>query len=95
MAALGQSQESRRIKRHSAAWRGTINCGGNRKPVTCVVRDFSNIGAQLLTAEGASCPETFLLRISNSSKMFRCQVMWRDGKTLGVKFIGTRPRWNP
>ncbi len=94
MAASVQTRESRRIKRHTVAWRGAISFGVDRKPVPCVIRDISTSGAQLLVAKGQQVPERFLLKVGDSAKMFRSQVVWRDGQSLGVKFVGTYPRWH-
>ena len=94
MAALVQSKESRRAKRHNVLWKGAITYGVGRPPVMCVIRDFSPNGAQLVVNDSREIPDKFLLRICDSAKMYRCQTVWREPKALGVRFTGTYPRWN-
>lgn len=94
MVALVQSHESRRAKRLDVVWKGTITHGVGREAIVCVIKDISPNGAQLVVAAGERVPDKFLLKVANGSKMFRCQIVWQKGQMLGVRFVGTYPRWN-
>ncbi|MEZ5812266.1 MAG: PilZ domain-containing protein [Rhizobiaceae bacterium] len=93
MTALRQAPESRRTKRHNVAWKGVITFGVDQAPVACVIKDISPVGVQVLIGPNSRVPDRFFLKLPNGSKSFRCQVIWRDGQFLGIKFVGTSPRW--
>ena len=94
MAALTQSKESRRSKRLDVIWKGTITWGMGHPAIICIIKDISPNGAQLMVEDSRQVPDKFLLKVCNSAKSYRCQSVWRDSQTLGVRFTGTFPRWN-
>jgi hypothetical protein len=53
----------------------------------CIVCNFSNGGAKIITPEPNTLPEEFFLRLSPRSRARECHVVWRSGDSLGVKFI--------
>jgi hypothetical protein len=50
--------------------------------------DFSASGAKLSLPSATSMPKQFLLTLSNNSAVQRkCELAWKDGTTIGVRFI--------
>ena len=61
-------------------------------PRDCMISDISDHGARLF-AEGIDIPDQFNLLISDDDRGLRrqCQVVWRLGCELGVKFTDKVP----
>ena len=61
-------------------------------PRDCMISDISDYGARLL-AENVEIPDQFNLLISDTNGDLRrqCQVVWRLGCELGVKFTDQIP----
>ena len=61
-------------------------------PRDCLISDLSDHGARLF-AEGVEVPEQFSLLIDNDQRGLRrqCQVVWRLGYEVGVKFTDKVP----
>ena len=61
-------------------------------PRDCMISDLSDHGARLF-AENVEIPDQFSLLISDSDRGLRrqCQVVWRLGGELGVKFTDRVP----
>ena len=61
-------------------------------PRDCLISDLSDHGARLF-AEGVEVPEQFSLLIDNDQRGLRrqCQVVWRLGYEIGVKFTDKAP----
>jgi hypothetical protein len=75
--------------RRQAPRRRTLRAGrvqwGNGHWAECVVRNLSELGAQLETR--GPIPKTFELLIGNQMS-YSCCVVWREGNRVGVKFQG-------
>ena len=56
--------------------------------VGCTVRDISATGARLRVEGSVSAPDTFELLIQLDGLEANCQVVWRSGADVGVKFLG-------
>ena len=53
----------------------------------CLVHNLSHAGAEIqLPSLGLDCPKDFALRF-RSGLVYRCEVCWRAGDRLGVKFV--------
>ena len=63
----------------------TLRVERNGLPRECLITNISRDGARLFS-EGAAIPEQFDLTI-NESLARRCQVVWRLGGEIGVKFV--------
>jgi hypothetical protein len=68
----------------------------HEQPIRCVVHDLSNGGARLgLTVGSAGFPNTFTLVLSKDSIQRDCEMVWTDGRFVGVRFtsqwIGIKP----
>jgi hypothetical protein len=54
----------------------------------CTLIDISQTGARLAMRDPAAAPDEFLLRLALGRQALRhCAVVWRDGSSLGVRFI--------
>jgi hypothetical protein len=54
----------------------------------CIVMDISDCGARLAVESGGDIPDHFTLLLSAEGRASRrCQVMWRAGRQMGVKFV--------
>jgi hypothetical protein len=59
-------------------------------PVPCVIWDISDGGARLAIAHSSLSvlPQKFtLVLLKEAGVMRNCQVVWRDARFVGVKFI--------
>jgi hypothetical protein len=54
----------------------------------CRVLDISLAGAKVVVEVSAGIPDSFELAFFRSANLRRvCEVVWRTGKVLGVKFV--------
>ena len=54
----------------------------------CTVLDASPASAKLVVQSGSGIPERFdLAYFQAASRRRKCQMIWRRGKVLGVKFL--------
>ncbi len=84
MIAAKKKRESRKSVQQSA-WM-TLDGGFATRP--CVVVDLSSTGAKITLDDAGTAPASFRLAFSRNARDSRqCEVIWRRGKTLGVKFI--------
>jgi hypothetical protein len=58
-----------------------------RLTVGCTVRDISQTGARLRVEGSMTVPDTFELIIELDGLEAPCQVVWRKGGEVGVKFL--------
>ena len=72
-----------RVEWNSAA--KIYDCDGQFAAL-CIVSNFSNGGAKIVTLEPGTIPDEFILRISPRTRAQRCQVIRRLKDGLGVKF---------
>jgi PilZ domain len=79
-------EERRKAQRHKTLKGGTLFCEGVGS-IECVIRNLSDIGANI-EVSGATMPrDTFSLIIRPETIKRTCQVVWREGRRLGVKFV--------
>jgi hypothetical protein len=58
-----------------------------RDDVECQVMDISANGAKIIPAMPSQVPDRFKLAFTKGDDKARlCEVVWRRGKTIGVKF---------
>lgn len=54
----------------------------------CMVQDISTAGAKIVVDDPAIVPARLRLAFARDARTGRtCQVIWRRGKSLGVKFV--------
>lgn len=85
-AATVESRESRRIKVFKG---GTIAYSGRQITWPCVVRNISQTGALIQSANAALIPDTFELIVDLDGLDVECEVAWRSSTKVGVQFLGT------
>jgi hypothetical protein len=84
MIAAKKKRDVRKSVRQSA-WI-TLDGGFATRP--CVVLDLSATGARIEVDDPRMAADGFRLAFSRDARSGRqCKVIWRRGKTLGVKFI--------
>ena len=54
----------------------------------CLVLSLSDDGAALQPLDTLNIPDSFVLQIKDGS-VYRCEVCWRHGNKLGVRFVNT------
>jgi hypothetical protein len=81
--AITQKREARKSVRQS----GWITLDGGFAARPCTVLDLSSTGAKI-TVDDPQAVTKARLAFSRDARAGRiCQVVWRRGKTLGVKFV--------
>jgi hypothetical protein len=84
MAAVKKRETRKSLKQ--PAW---ITLDGGFAARHCVVQNISRAGARLTLDDAASLPPTIRLAFSRDARTGHvCQVVWRRGTSVGVKFVG-------
>jgi hypothetical protein len=79
---------TRREARKSVRQSGWITLDGGFAARPCTVLDLSSAGAKITIDDPQVVTEKVRLAFSRDVRTGRaCQVVWRRGKTLGVKFV--------
>ena len=79
-----RKREARKLLGQSA-W---ITLDGGFAARQCVVQDISSSGARISVDDAVTLPATLRLAFSRDARTgHKCQVVWRRGKTAGVKFV--------
>jgi hypothetical protein len=83
--ALGtKKRESRKSLRRP----GWITLDGGFAVRPCVVEDLSSSGAKITIEDSNTLPAKLRLAFSRDARTGRpCEVVWREGRTFGVKFV--------
>jgi hypothetical protein len=78
----------KREARKSLRQPGWITLDGGFAARPCVVQDMSTTGAKLTIDDPNVLPAKLRLAFSRDARTGRnCEVVWRRGKSLGVKFV--------
>jgi hypothetical protein len=78
-------REPRRQLRKQLAWM-TVDNGMTKRE--CFVLDVSPGGARIATDDAMDVRDTFeLALVPDHPKRELCEVVWRRGKTYGIKFL--------
>jgi hypothetical protein len=84
MAIGTRKREARKSLRQS----GWITFDGGFAARPCVVQDMSGSGAKITIEDSNTLPARLRLAFSRDARTGRaCEVVWRRGKTVGVKFV--------
>ena len=79
---------NKREARKSVHQSGWITLDGGFAARPCTVLDLSSAGAKVTIDDPQVVPAKVRLAFSRDARTGRsCEVVWRRGKTLGVKFI--------
>lgn len=77
----------KRDVRRSVQQAGWITLDGGFAARPCKVLDLSASGAKLTLDDAAAVPNRMRLALTRDARAGRgCEVVWRRGKTLGVRF---------
>jgi hypothetical protein len=83
--AFGTKTRESRKSLHQSGWI-TLEGGFAARP--CVVKDLSASGAKITIDDTNSLPAKLRLAFSRDARTGRaCEVVWRRGKSVGVKFV--------
>jgi hypothetical protein len=84
MAGATKKREARRSVQQTA-W---ITFDGGFAARPCVVQDMSATGAKITIEDTNALPGRLRLAFSRDARTGRnCEVVWRRGKSAGVKFV--------
>jgi hypothetical protein len=82
------ARENKREPRKSVRQSGWITLDGGFAARPCEVVDLSTTGAKISMAEAVSLGPKLRLAFSRDARTGRnCEVIWRRGTTIGVKFV--------
>ncbi len=85
MALFGRKTRKTRRKVQREAWLAVDQDFALRP---CTIIDMHDDGAQLRVKDAARLPARFNLTFSRSTRTGqRCEVRWRKGQSVGVKFM--------
>jgi PilZ domain len=83
--AFDTKKREARKSLHQPGWI-TLEGGFAARP--CVVRDLSSSGAKLTIDDPNTLPAKLRLAFSRDARTGQpCEVVWRRGKTVGIKFV--------
>ena len=83
MAGAAKKRDARKSVQQS----GWITLDGGFAARQCVVQDMSASGAKI-TIDDTNLPARLKLAFSRDARTGRnCEVVWRRGKSVGVKFV--------
>jgi hypothetical protein len=84
MAGAAKKREARKSLRQP----GWITLDGGFAVRPCVVQDMSSTGAKITIDDSNMLPAKLRLAFARDARTGRnCEVVWRRGKVLGVKFV--------
>ena len=86
-ALAPQANEARIAPRRRMLKSGKVAYSDRHVTIDCLVRDMSATGARLRIEGSVTAPDTFELLIPLEGLEANCQVAWRSGADLGVKFL--------
>jgi len=79
--------EQRKSNRRPIGTRAWVDFGPDARMHQCFIKDMSDTGARLAMALSVPVPPEFVLQFSpDGSVGRRCEVRWRAGIEIGVKF---------
>jgi hypothetical protein len=60
--------------------------------IACVMRNQSEVGAELKVAPDAAISNSFQLYVAVDGLAYDCVVRWRRNDKIGVEFVGRGPK---
>lgn len=87
--ARGSESDRRDHPRFTVVWTGRIQM--QPKPVECVILNISANGAKLRVFSHVDLPADFTVTVDRFGD-FPAQLVWSDGRSAGVQFIGDPKR---
>jgi hypothetical protein len=84
-----QFQERRRSGRRSVRIGANAIIANPEATIDCMILDFSDSGAKLQMTEVDIITARFKLFVPDIDHIYECEVVWRDGQNVGVKFTNS------
>jgi hypothetical protein len=85
--ASNVDNEARIAPRRRTLKSGKVAYNDRHVTIECTLRDMSATGARLRVSGSVTAPDTFELLIPLDGLEANCQVVWRSGADLGVRFL--------
>ena len=83
--AFSTKKRDARKSLHQSGW---ITLEGGFAARACTVEDLSTSGAKITVDDNNTLPAKLRLSFTRDARNGRpCEVVWRRGKTVGVKFV--------
>lgn len=79
--------EQRRDHRRRVLKGATVAYNNRHCTISCMIRDISTGGARLSATSSVDIPDTFELIVELDGLEAECEVVWRYGKDIGVRFL--------
>ncbi len=79
--------EQRRDPRRRVLKGATVAYNNRHCTISCMIRDISSGGARLSATSSVDIPDTFELIVELDGLEAECEVVWRYGKDIGVRFL--------
>jgi len=87
-SGLDKLGAKKRKARRSLNQPGWITLEGGFAARPCVVENLSDSGAKVTVEDNNTLPAKLRLAFSRDARGGRpCEVVWREGRTVGVKFV--------
>jgi len=74
-----------RRRRHQSAW---ITPGDGTANFECRVEDLAQSGAKITVDRAVEVGSLLYIAFVPGAAARRCEVVWRRGSTLGIRFLG-------
>lgn len=79
--------ERRSDERRRVSVRAKVSGVGETEAIDCFVRDASHSGCRIFSNYAINVPEYICLAVAGISRPIRGQIVWRNDRMAGVKFI--------
>jgi hypothetical protein len=72
-----------------------IRFGAGALSTPCHVRDLSETGARISVDPQVTIPDHFTLEVPSRDLTHQCEMRWRAGKEIGVRFVNIEKALTP
>ncbi len=88
---MAESHQEARVQEQRSQIRFVTRLDARAFPgaLPCLVADISNRGARLQFREPPALEDEFVLVEWNGGRAYECQLAWRKGLEIGVRFLST------
>lgn len=84
--------ERRKARRRRVLYGAAIDFNGRQSVFDCVIRNYSQDGAQIELSRGAPLPDTLNLTIRHRGETFRAKTVWQRHDHVGLAFLRENSR---
>jgi hypothetical protein len=81
------AEDRRGEPRSHALKTGQVSFGDPQECCDCLVWDIARSGAMIEVEPGTNPPEEFRLISTGLSLNQLCEIVWRDGRKIGLRFV--------